>query len=515
MKKIYLLFLVAAFALSSCIKDDSTYGDPSMGITISGLEQTYMVTSFNNEVLKIEPQVVSSFDASDMEYEWTYYDPRQINMSRNGVTQEVIPSKIGSEKNLAYPVSLADGSYVFIFTARSKSTGYSQQLSTTVYVSSVLSQGFVILKETADGNTDYDIFNTVRQQTYANVIAEHQGKAVPGKPVSVDISYGQPYLNEETQAGDLTNTINIITDKNLVRWIRSMDCKTVKDETTCHYEPVAGEVPYRTVQGYFDGYLVTNKGVYSAYYGRDARGADGTTGESRGNGGSTHVVSSIEARGGIVYWDDNTHSMAFNGINNAYAEVGSEVEGYPTTNTNYDCLFAGVSTVDQERVFFLLQDRTDPSKKVIYIVDSSSKMPSMVKVVKVDPNSHLAHATEYAANGLQATIAYGVDNNVVYSFDFMGVNPEKKLAFQGLPAGEKITYLSNRFLKGSDAFDYLIVGTQTGNSYKLYMYRMVGGEPVGNPVHTVSGTGKLKGVNYLSNTLTSREVYPSVTAIDH
>ena len=49
-------------------------------------------------------------------------------------------------------------------------------------------------------------------------------------------------------------------------------------------------------------------------------------------------------------------------------------------------------------------------------------------------------------------------------------------------------------------FNYLIVGTQSGNTYKLYVYDTNGGAPVGQPIKVVQGTGKVRKVRYLNST---------------
>lgn len=137
--------------------------------------------------------------------------------------------------------------------------------------------------------------------------------------------------------------------------------------------------------------------------------------------------------------------------------------------------------------------------------------PTLVAVIEIQPGSHFATATAFASNSQSAAVIYGVDNNKVYSFGLTGTTPEKELTFEGLPSNETITYVSNRYFSGytdGNNFDHLIIGTQSGNNYKLYMYNMVGGEPVGAPVHVVSGTGKVHSVDYITPSVSSPFVYP-------
>ena len=133
----------------------------------------------------------------------------------------------------------------------------------------------------------------------------------------------------------------------------------------------------------------------------------------------------------------------------------------------------------------------------------------LTEVRDIDPALHAANANLIAVNGQQATIMYCIDNNRLYVYDLGGVNPERELPLQGIPANEQITYIANRWFNAGDTWDYLFIGTQTGDTYKVYMYEMVGGEPVGQPVKTISGKGKLRKVDYADPEIT----YPDITPL--
>ena len=79
---------------------------------------------------------------------------------------------------------------------------------------------------------------------------------------------------------------------------------------------------------------------------------------------------------------------------------------------------------------------------------------------------------------------------------------------EGIPSNENITYVANQFWFSNyqgTPFDYLIVGTQSGNTYKLYFYTTNGGAPTGAPVKTVQGTGILKKVRFMSQNVYSSD----------
>ena len=87
------------------------------------------------------------------------------------------------------------------------------------------------------------------------------------------------------------------------------------------------------------------------------------------------------------------------------------------------------------------------------------------------------------------------------------------MTLQGLGAGEEIVYLRNRFWTGGSEknFNYLAVGTQQGNRYKVYFYELQGATPTGAPVRILEGEGRLSSVHYITpefEAITSRTDYP-------
>nr|WP_297017641.1 hypothetical protein [Prevotella sp.] len=73
---------------------------------------------------------------------------------------------------------------------------------------------------------------------------------------------------------------------------------------------------------------------------------------------------------------------------------------------------------------------------------------------------------------------------------------------EGIGSGENIVFVANQFWNASgssdDKFNYLIVGTQSGDNYKLYFYNINGGAPDGKPLMTKEGKGKVKCIRFLN-----------------
>ena len=172
------------------------------------------------------------------------------------------------------------------------------------------------------------------------------------------------YLNDEGKETS-TNMLCVTTENNEVQWIRALDCKTIFTPQNVHFEYVPNEIPYRTVRGYWEVYYVTSNGIYSAYSGM--MGGSGVLGAYDGTGGSVHVVSGASgAYYGILYWSNQTRSFETSDYNAGYAPASSGVPGYGTQNLDLECLACGLNMAAGEKQFFLMQDRSNPSKKYIY-----------------------------------------------------------------------------------------------------------------------------------------------------
>lgn len=160
MKKISLLLgtvFVACCLLTSCFDDDSTSGFDENGnlrvgeLTVSGLEETYTKTAYIQEHLQINP-VVEGYSDNELSYHWILINDQTGKTNAKGDT--IQPIDLGTEKNLDYEVNLAPGDYqVRLYTTVNK-TGLVNIAYASLVVQTSFSQGFYVLKETADGNTE-------------------------------------------------------------------------------------------------------------------------------------------------------------------------------------------------------------------------------------------------------------------------------------------------------------------------------------------------------------------------
>lgn len=496
--------LVASIAvvatMLSCTSDDSSYGIDNTNITISGIDNKYVVTSFAGQYLEINPQIKSSFPEDDLEYQWSYYDP-SVKTAGNTERAKVV----SNDKNLKYEMNLLDGTYKFYLTVTSKSTGYGQQSEMfSVTAASALSKGLFILKEDASGNTDVDLYSTTENRVIENLLKEKTGATLKGKPRSLDVIPNLCYINPDGSGNSSGTCISITTDDDHAAWYRVLDMTKVMDETCCTYDGyVAGRRPYRTVYSTYSGHYLSSSSVFTAYLSTVmlSIGKFATVGD---NGSSTHVIRD-KSNTYFIIWNETAKRFSEVDYNGSYYPV-KNIDG--TTGGSYDnleCLSSGMCLAGGETGYFIMQDKTNPAKRWIYFLqfDPGTRMASVENVKEIESGCHLANSNVFAVNCQQASVIYCIDNNRLYAYDLNGLVAEKELALAGIPSGENVTYIANRFFNGAEAWDRLFVGTQNGDNYKIYIYNVVGGEPVGQPVMTIEGKGKLRKVDYADPEITS------------
>lgn len=507
MKKINIKYMGAAALLlatlfTGCTSDDSDYGTPGKTyINLSGIDESYSVETHGTDKLVITPQISSSFADDDLEYTWAYYltskgQYSEYDASTNTYTYPKADT-LSHSRALDEALTLPDGQYTLVYTVTSKSTGYSQSFKTSLNTASALANGFYILKENTEGNTDIDLYNPTKKTLISNVITANQGKAMSGKPRSMDVVYDMGYVDANNNKG-ATNSLLLTTESNNMQFMSLQDGQAFLTPANIHYSETPGEKVYRAAGSFYYNFLVTSNGVYTGNSG--SGGGTGVFGANSGDGGSVHVApgggNSFYA---LAYWSDAAHAIEAVDYNGSTMPVNSSVDGYTATVDNAICIDCGHCEAGMGDSYFILQDKTDASKKWLYTVNIGFTRATITDVRAINADTHFAKASVRAINSLTATIGYAVDGNKLYSYNLAQETAEKELTLQDLPSDETITFVSNRYYAGSPSFDYLVIGTQKGNTYHLYFYNMIGGEPVNAPVFTISGEGKLKSLGYVNS----------------
>ena len=496
-------------SLTGCFDDDSTLGVENIKeTTIEGIEDSYVRTAYVGERLTITPTVTSSFDDSQMTYTWLLLDKNTGTEDNDGNVVE--PTVIGNEKTLDYEVALAPGTYEVRFVATSSDNGYSVYYLTTLTVRTLYSQGFYILKQTADGNTDLDLL-TLSQEQSDNLIANVDGQPLSGKPISLYPNYFMNYINPDNDKIESTNAITVTTDRKCIDVRRVSDFKNIFTRDNICYDAMdEDEQFYATCLSTLFGYtlMYTSKGIYQTASSKQSNKSTGQFGMPKSKcGGSNYFFIDLPNSGNGALWDANSHSLkSYNYNINVSPLLYGDLTGETETQqlTDYDCIHCGFNRLaDKSTGLFILSEGNN-GKRHLYISEGSSKGVKLSKHIVFPDDSHAARATAYSTNGISASYLYCIDSNKLYAYIFNSdENSEAELKLEGIPSDETLTYVTNQFWNPSfspgSKFDYLVVATQKGDFYKLYFYNTNGGAPEGSPIMVKEGVGKVKCVRFLND----------------
>ena len=483
-KYIILSMLFTLFGLVSCYDDDSSLGTKDVGdITIGTLEDASIISYSGNKLIR-EPEIETTYPDDQLTYAWYIYKEDQDKGFRT--------NKIDSVKNLSYEVNLPAGSYTIIFEATATTNGYAATAEMKLAVSTTFSQGFYVLKETEDGNTELDVYT--QNGLVPDLFASTQGEVLPGSPRNLSVGYSQAFIDTEENKMVNANTVCITTEQNKVVCLRTVDMLKAFDNSNLLFEEMdADEEPYCMVRSLASMFYFSNKGIRSS---STSSGNSGKMGFPLDNGGSKHVQIVDGGFGGHVYWNNTKHRVMTVDYNRVAA---SEIEYNTEINQdNLECLSSGLNYVGRvETIYFLCQDKISGTR-YLYLLSGGA----ILEIRPLSSALHLAQGDIIAGNGLTGTFIYSVHNNKLYAYNF-NAETEIEVPVTGLPAGETISYVFNlywnmgRFGDTSLNFDHIVIGTQKENTYTVYLYNIRGGQPYGSPIDQFSGEGKLKSVRYV------------------
>lgn len=479
--------------MTSCFEDDSKEGQPISDITIADFEEsTYSKVSFKGQTLVINPTIDTEYAESDLEYEWTIV-PIQDHYATKEFEQPVV---ISTEKNLNYEVSLAPKSYTVCLKVSSKSNGYTVTKTATLIANSEFSQGFYILKENAEGNSELDLLLKDGSLSENLLSGTRSEGALKGAPRNLTIAYGHNYIDEETSEISGANMVCVTTEERNISLFRTTDLKEVYNQDNMFYNGFgADEEPYGVQTVMYSMCYFSNKGVASAYPSYVSSYYTGKYGISpEETGGSVYMASTPYV---TFYWDAQGHKFYGCDYNGGLSLV-TESDGTLLQLDNYECVGAGRNV--NTGALFVLQDKTTKDR-IVYEVNEGGTFEAKYPI---ESTKHIAKSDIVRVNALQGFYMYSVDNNKLYGYDWTS-GDEKEMELQGIGSGETINYVSNQFIvpgmfgEITDDFDYLVIGTKSGNNeYHLYFYEMVGGQPDGKPVLQTSGTGRVNNIRFVT-----------------
>ena len=255
MKRSSLFFAFAAIALgmTSCFQDLGNYDYIDFDdFEVKELEKSYSVVSFQ-ENLKIEPQVISN--SSNFEYRWF--------VSYKDVEGEEKVDTISREKILDVPFEYKTGQYPLFLKVSQVESGAVKYVRTEVRCTTPFMDGFYILKETADGNTEMDIHYPKGHPSY-DMIAKNAGAALKGAPKSLSYLPFCSYLDPVIGSNVIDHLMIPASTKDRVTF-RLADMQIARSNDDWFYSPYPVEKIRYAMPMWAGIVMITDDGMHQNY----------------------------------------------------------------------------------------------------------------------------------------------------------------------------------------------------------------------------------------------------------
>lgn len=495
MRRIYYAVVLAATVMLAwgCTEDESTgIQNEIYDIVITEFDKDgYTVVSYEGNILNLVPDIQTGYPESELTYRWYLIDTKREDMIINATDEKLYEREcIGEERTLAYEVNLTPGDYTVVCEVQA-SNGYLVSQTTKLKVTTNFSEGFYILKETAGGHTDMDVFKKDENKLIENVVAAVMGEPLSGKPLALSMSFGHGYVDAATNERLYTDLASVATETGRFVAFRITDLYPLFTRDNLLFgEMEDDEMPYRIVSGMWENYYVANKGVRGNYQATIVPGS-GLYGAPSVGGASKFITCDPESLG-MIYWSDDTHTLYVSDFNGSCYELGDpEVTGL----TDDECVACGTNDYMSACHFILRNIKT--GNRTLYIIQAAA-------VASVIPlgGTHLEQAGLFSTNGPSASLIYCVDGNRIYGYDFQTGN-EMHIRPEALPESAYISYVSDQTFAG---VEYFVIGTQDGDKYTLYFYNVLGGQPV----YVVTGSGIVKSMHYTRAGYSTRHYTPQI-----
>lgn len=506
MKRIYISLIALVALLSSCAKDHSNYDyRPKENITVKGLETGYTVISEKDKLI-INPEVNSTDPNAQLEYMWGIYETNVTG---------AIPTldTLAKTKNLEYAVKKPAKGWVLVYRVTNKNTKYSQYFTSNINIVTEFTRGWYVAKD--DGSqADLDMFltptNIIPESKRENIYSTINGAKLAGQ--AQPLTYYTSYKSDVTGTLGNTKALVLSTTKDVAA-IYMNTLKKIRTSENIFFAPPAAKGPFYAFVGSTAYYLMNggsvhsistmsaNVGIFGGRYLRDANNSPYSL--------SRYYMSNAN---GNAYMYDET-SSSFVAINSGYGTSVSSLaddasSAMSATNTNKKLLYLGLKNATYLPApayryaltgCAVFQDNSNPSVKTISEIFADQ---FTLKFTNTPINS-----TDQAYNGANFTVPYGQENIMYFSVNGNQVwsrnlsNNFEKLEYT-LPAGEEVTFIRHKaYSVASDAayaYNFIIIGSQTGGNYKIRMFNKASGSITGGPIVTLEGTGIARDVLYIA-----------------
>lgn len=493
-KLVELLLIV--LLLQSCFEDKSNYDYQEVeNIVVTGIDGSYTKLS-QLDSLNLSPTVVSSKPDAEYKYFWGIYE----TYAEGGVPKL---DTISRTLNLKYRVDKPAKGWVIVFGAKNIKTGYTKLVNANLNVITKFTRGWYALKD--DGlNTDMDLFLTTAADTLSskveNVFSLINGRKLKGKAQS--LNFETNYKSNVT--GVLANTrvlfVTSAEDASIVNTSTMLEIRSFKD---CFYLEPSEKSPNFIMSASGANYFLNAGKLHAIPTTSSNIGLFGNT-MMRNQNNSPYKLAPFYLAFPFFdpcFFDETSSSFVSASGSSSILTPLTDAPGtaMPANNNNKTLKYLGFKSSAPFQGVALLQDKVDPNLKILSIIFKTGNSLRLENDT-ITSSSNLFSAQLYTANiGDEALLYFVKNNNELWSRNL--VNDFEQLQFTA-QANESITLIKHRkytdYAYGEYSFNYIIVGVESANNYKVYMFNKTAGNLSHPAKLELTGTGKVRDIFYLS-----------------
>ena len=496
----YLLSVALLFAFNACKKYTPVYNyDETEKITVTGLQPVYQVTS-GTDVLSIDP-TVSSNKAGDLKYVWSIYETNYTT----------VMDTLARTKKLEYQVNRKAKNYNLVLRVTNTKTGYAQYFKSTLQVGTPYTRGWYVPKD--DGSqTDMDFFKTVtgsvvpdNSNKIEDVYSLMNGKKLDGKAMMT--TFFMSYNSTIDGVSAYRRTLGLVSERD-VAMMELSSLQTVRDYNTIfQVPPTTHDMGMIGMDGASSYFLINDGQLYAlrAY-------------TSQGMFGGRKVLTSTDKPyhlskyfttplpNSTYFYDDlngafyaSTGQTTF--LNPVNINVAVMLTGPPpsppsSATANKKMVFMGTkvdvtSGGGQQCGYAIFRDKTTSAKTMFQVTSQGPTGVGLMGGVTINATDKLYNATNYGLLIGDENMLYFSVGKEVWSRNLSVpvAAASEKLQFT-VPDGEEITFIRHRKLTGADAYNYVMIGTQVGQNYKIRMFTKTAGNLNATPAVVLEGKGR-------------------------
>jgi hypothetical protein len=509
MKTLYKIALfIAVFSVWSCKKDKGNYDYTEREvISVKGIESTYNILAGLS--ITIDPEV-SSNKEGELEYLWGIYE------SNLAGTYIPVMDTVSRTKKIDYVVNRVVKDWFLVLRVTNSKTGYAQYFNSTIKVGSEFTRGWYVIKTEAD-KSDLDLFLTPQNITPVskreNVYSVMNGKKLDGSGMILKFFHDYKVLKDGvySNTGTATRSLVLLSDKDAsVVDISTM--KEIHDLNGLFFEPPAVKRPGFIGNDLVIYYMVNNGQLHSISFNGPSSGIFGGR-KLRGANDLPYNLSKYHLMilASSFFFDETSSTFFTASDHSLYLTAVTDVPGtqLSANNNNKKLLYMGTKTPGPSTGVAIFQDKTDPTLKSLATISPSQFAFRMVTET-LNPTDKIYNGSNFALLYQDENLIYFSVGNEIWSRNLS--NKFEQLQFT-VPSNETVTFIRHRKYTGAGveapySYNYVMIGTKSGDSYKIRMFTKTVGNLAATPAFILEGKGSPADAMYVSPSIVTNS-YPS------